>query len=160
MLEIERVRWLTPSYTIHDDHGHAGLWARRRFKEGMSGELDGARYDFVRDGRKRFVLTHAGQTLATADAGRRGGWVISAGGSAYGLRRRSAWRSEMLLFDGDTTVGSIRKARAPRGKLVCDLPAELSPPVQAFVGLVVLTLSNRAAASSGAGAVAVTGSAL
>jgi hypothetical protein len=73
---------------------------------------------------------------------------------------KTAWRSEMeLLRSGGTTIGSIRKGKALRRKVVCDLPSELSPAVQTLIGfLVLLTLWNRAAASTGADTVAVTAS--
>jgi hypothetical protein len=94
--------------------------------------------------------------LARADAAKRGSWTVSAGDSVYELRRRSTWRSEMELCGVGIPIGSVRKARAPRGKIQCELPSELSPPCQVFIGLLALTLWNRAAASSGAATVAAT----
>jgi hypothetical protein len=155
MLEIERVSWWKARYAVRVDHGVGGMWERRRRTESISGELAGERYDMRRRGRKHFVLTHGGEVLAQAAAGKRGRWTISAGDSSFELRRRSSWRSEMELQRDGVTVGSIRKARAPRGKIQCELPSELTPPAQTFIGLLVLTLWNRAAASSGTGAVAV-----
>ena len=148
MLEIERLSWLKPRYLVRDDRGSSGEWVRARFKESMAGELGGRRYEFARDGRKRFSLIEGGRVLATADAARRGRWAISVGGSAYELARRSAWRSEMELRAAGEAVGRIHRGRAARGKVVCELPAELPAPVQAFAGLLALTLWNRAAASS------------
>jgi hypothetical protein len=150
--------WLTPRYGVRDDRGHAGMWVRRRFTETVTGELDGQPYEMLRDGRKRFVLRQAGSVLATAEAGRRGRWSISAGDSSYELRRKSAWRSEMELRAHGSQIGSIRKAAASRGKVLCALPSELSPAVQAFIGFLVITLWSRAAASSGATGAAVAGS--
>lgn len=148
MLEIERLSWRSPRYAVRDDRGHEGVWVRRRFKERMSGEIDGERYEFGRDGRRRFVLTRAGSEVAAAEAGRRGRWSITAGDSMYELRRKSPLRSEVQLWADQTQVGSIRKASAPRGKIVCDLPAEFSPTVQTFIGFVVVALWSRAAAGS------------
>ena len=95
--------------------------------------------------------------FARAESARRGRWAILVQGAAYELRRPSAFRSGMDLRAGESTVGTVRKGRAPRGRVLCELPAELSPPVQAFIGFVVLLLWDRAAASSGAGAVATSG---
>ncbi len=64
----------------------------------------------------------------------------------------------MELLRAETTIGSIRKGKAPRGKVVCELPPELSLGVQTFIGLLALTLWSRAAASSGAATGAVTAS--
>lgn len=150
MLEIERVSWRTPLYSVRDADGHGGVWTRRRFAEGMTGEIDGHPYQLQRDGRRRFTLVGSDAVLATAAAAGRGRWTISVGGADYELRRRSQWRSDMDLCRDGRLVGSITKGR-PRGRRVlCELPAELPPQVQAFIGFVVLVLWNRAAASSGA----------
>jgi hypothetical protein len=122
----------------------------------MTGELDGQSYELGRDGRRHFFLMQAGVKVATAIAGRRGHWLISVGDSAYELRRKSAWRSEMELRVHKTAVGSIRKG--PRGQVLCEVLPELSPASQAFIGFLVVTLWRRTAASSGAGVAAVAGS--
>lgn len=156
MLEIRRLSWLTPRYAVRDDRGHGVTWVRRRFKETITGELDGQPYEIRRDGRRRFYLIQAGVVLATADAAKRGRWAISVGNSAYELRRKSAWRSEMELRAHQTAVGSVRKG--PRGQVLCELPPELSSAAQAFIGFLVVTLWSRGAASSGASAAAIGGS--
>ena len=156
-VEIERLSWLRPRYALRDDRGRGGLWVRRRFTETLSGEIAGQTYEFERDGRRRFTLVQSGRVLMTADAAGRGRWSIAADNSSYELRRKSPWRSEMELRSGDATIGSIRKGKPPRGKVVCELPTELSLPTQAFIGFLVLTLWNRATASSGAATVAVAG---
>ena len=153
MLVIERVSWRAPNYTVRDDAGHTGRWQRRRFAESMTGEVDGTPLELRRDGRRRFTLASSDAVLATAEAPRRTRWTITANGSAYQLRRRSRWRSDMELCRGEVAVGSIRKGRGARGQVLCDLPDGLSPAVQAFVGFVVLALWNRAAASSGSAVV-------
>jgi hypothetical protein len=154
MLVIERVSWRTPRYTVRDDAGHSGLLIRRRFAETVTGEIDDDPFELRRDGRRRFTLVSSGTVIATAEAATRGRWTISAEGSAYQLRRASRWRSDMELCRGSIPVGSIRKGRAPRGRVLCDLPAELSPAVQAFIGFVVQTLWNRAASAGSAVVVA------
>jgi hypothetical protein len=158
VLEIERISWLRRRYAVHDDRGSRGVWTRRRFEEAMTGELDGEQYEFGRAGRKHFSLMHAGRVLAAADSAGRGRWTIAVADAAYELRRASGWRSVMELRHGDAAIGSIRKGKAARGTVVCELPAELSPAAQTFIGFVVVTLWNRAAASSGTAAVASTAS--
>jgi hypothetical protein len=153
---IERTSWRTPRYTVRDEAGHSGLCVRRRFAEAVTGEIDGNPFQVRRDARRRFTLVSSDTIVATAEAARRGQWTIATDGVAYQLRRRSRWRSDMELCRGSTPVGSIRKGRAPRGQVLCDLPAELSPAAQAFVGFLVLALWNRAAAGSGSAAVAGT----
>jgi hypothetical protein len=148
VLVIDRVGWWQPRYTVSDDDGHRGLWTRRRFRETMTGELAGNPFELRRDGRRRFTLTSSGTVFATAEAMARGRWTISVDGSPYQLRRSSTRRSDMELRRDEIAVGSIRKGRALRGQVLCDLPAELSPAVQAFIGFVVVALWNRAAASA------------
>jgi hypothetical protein len=157
MLVIDRVSLWQPRYAVSDDDGHRGLWTRRRFGETMTGELDGNPFELRRDGRRRFTLSSSGTMLATAEATARGRWTISVDGSVYELRRRSRRRSDMELRRGEIAVGSIRKGRARGGQVLCDLPAELSPAVQAFIGFVVVVLWNRAAASSGSAVVVAGG---
>jgi hypothetical protein len=157
VLVIERVSWRRHCYVVHDDGGHAGSWMRRRFAEAMTGDVDGNPYELRRDGRKRFALVSSGTVLATAGAPKRNQWTITADGSVYQLRRCSRWRSDMELGRAGIRVGSIRRGRAARGQVLCDLPAELSPSAQAFIGFVVLTLWNRAAASSGSAVAVATG---
>jgi hypothetical protein len=156
MLMIERISWRKPRYAVRDDAGHSGLWVRRRFTEAVTGEIDGKPFQLRRDARRRFTLVSSDTIVATAEAARSGRWTITAEGVAYQLRRGSRWRSDMELCRGMTSVGSIRKGRAPRGQVRCDLPSELSPGVQAFIGFLVLAQWNRAAASSGSAAVAGT----
>jgi hypothetical protein len=153
MLVIERVSWQARRYTVRDDAGHSGLLTRRRFGEAVTGEVAGTPFELQRDGRRRFTLVSSGTVLATAEAAKRGRWTVSADGSAYQLRRASRWRSDTEVCRDGVPVGSIRKGRSPRGRVLCDLPAELSPAVQAFIGLVVQTLWNRAAAGAGSAAV-------
>jgi hypothetical protein len=155
VLEIERVSWRKPCYTVRDSDGHGGGWIRRRFRETLAGDIDGEPYELRREGSRRFALVSHGTEVAGAEAGRRGRWTVVVAGASYELRRRSKWGSAMDLVSGSSTVGSIRKGKAPRGRVVCELPSELSPAIQAFIGFVVLLLWDRAAASSGAAAAAV-----
>lgn len=116
----------------------------------MTGELDGQSFEFERERRKRFALTQEGRVLVTAECAKRGRCKISVGERAYQLTRRSALRSEMQLREGQATIGSIR--RAARRKVLCELPPDISPPSQAFIAFLVITLWARAVASSGAAA--------
>lgn len=122
----------------------------------MTGELDGQSFEFEREGRKRFALMQGGRVLVTAECAERGRWKISVGERAYELSRRSALRSEILLREGQATIGSIR--RTAHRRVICELPPDISPSSQAFIAFLVITLWARAAASSGAAAGALAGS--
>ena len=130
---------------------------RQTFSETITGEIDGEPYELRRDGRRRFMLVSTSVELATAEAVRRGRWTIVGAGTSYELRRPSVWRSSMELGLGGSTVGWIRKGRAPRGRVLCELQPSSRPPVRAFIGFVVLLLWDRAASGSGAAAVAAGG---
>jgi hypothetical protein len=114
----------------------------------------------ARRGGRRFFLIQEGIRVATAERERRNRWTVLVGDLAYELRPTSVWRSQMELRRGEVLVGSIRRVRgnAPRSKTVCDLPPELSLAVQAFIGLVVMMLWNRAAEHAGATSPVLTGS--
>jgi hypothetical protein len=157
VLEIERVSWRKPRYSVRDDGGRGGDWARRRFNETMTGEIDGEPFEFGRDGRRCFTLVNRGTEVARAEAARGGRWTISAAGSTFELQRQSVWRLTMDLRRDGTTVGSVRRARGPRGRVLCELPPELSPAVQAFIGFVAMMIWDRIAASTGSAAAAGTG---
>lgn len=83
----------------------------------MTGDVDGSRATCVARWPEALRPEHLGRVLAAAGAGKRGVWTTSAGDFSYELRGRSAWPSEMELRSGGVTVGSIRTARAPRGKI-------------------------------------------
>ena len=150
MLEIERVSWLKRQYTVRDDAGHAGSWTRPRLRERVAGDVDGERYELLPHGGRRFSLLQAGAEVASADVAKGGRWTISAGERVYELVQKSFWRSELELRSGDRAVGSIRRAKGARLKLLCDLPGDLPPATQAFIGFVVLTIWSRRAAEVGA----------
>jgi hypothetical protein len=151
VLEVERVSWLKPQYTVRDDAGHAGTWTRPRFRERVAGDIDGERYELLPDGPRRLSLMQAGAEVASADAATSWRWTISAGERTYELGRKSVWHSELELRSGGRVVGSIRRAKGARLKLLCDLPGDLPPATQAFIGFVVLTMWSRAAAKAGEG---------
>jgi hypothetical protein len=157
VLEIQRTSWRKPHYSVRDDGGHGGEWARRRFNEAMTGDIDGEAFEFERDGRRLFTLVSRGTEVARAEAGRAGRWNISAAGSTYELQRRSPWRMTMDLRSDGNTIGSVRRARGPRTRVLCELPPELSPAVQAFIGFVAVMIWDRIASSTGTAAAAGTG---
>jgi hypothetical protein len=149
MFEIERTSWLGRRYAVRDDAGRGGEWQPRgRLSEELTGEIGGAAYELRRDGRTRFVLTRNGEELATATAAKRR-WTIEAGGTRYELAQPSKGPWHMELRRGAETIGRISRGRSSRGKFVCELPAELDPALQVFVGLVAMTLWGRAVSSTG-----------
>jgi hypothetical protein len=157
MFEIERTSWFGRRYAVRDDAGSGSQWTPvRRLSEDLNGEIDGTTYAFRRDGRNRFALTRGETELASAAAVKRGRWAIEiepGGATGYELVRGRGGRWHMELQRGGTAAGRISRGRSSRGKFVCELPAELDPAVQVFIGLVGMTLWSRASANSGTAAI-------
>jgi hypothetical protein len=147
-MKIERLGWFKNRYAVSD----GSTWDGRAFREPLSATIDGRRYEFRPDGRKRFVLLADGvETASAARAGR--DWVVKAEHATYVLRRQSRWRSPLEVVRDGSAVGVAK--RAPRRGASVELPDEVPAPVQAFIGFVFLTLQSRAAASSGGASAAV-----
>jgi hypothetical protein len=53
MVVIDRLSWLRPRYTVHDDAGYNGHLIRQRFGESATGEMDGEPFEMRRAGRRR-----------------------------------------------------------------------------------------------------------
>lgn len=155
MLTISRLGRAGRRYAVEDDRGPSGTWERRRFDVDVTGELDGRTYALSHHKRTEFFLTEGGTPVATARHAGRRRWTISAGAEEYELRQPSMWREAFELSTGGATVGTVRRARTGmlQSQTVCDLPAEIPPPVQAFIGFVVMALWMRAASDASAGVV-------
>jgi hypothetical protein len=154
MVQIRRISFIKPRYAVRDSLGAVTLWQGRFGREGASAEIDGERYLVRRDGRKRFVLEAGEGELGAAERDGRQ-WKVSTGGNEYALAKRSAWRSTFELRLAGSALGTVSHKRR---NVICDLPDDLPPTVQAFVGFVAMALWGREAAASSSGAVAATGS--
>jgi hypothetical protein len=113
------------------------------------------RCEFRRDGRRRFRLDGPAGTVATAvkPSVWSAGWVVEVGSLRYELVRAGWFARAWQLRGRGQTLGRVAPHRGSTRKAVADLPAELSPPVMAFVVAVVLTLWRRdEAAAAGAAA--------
>jgi hypothetical protein len=51
MVVIDRLSWLRPRYTVHDDAGYNGHLIRQRFGESATGESDGEPFEMRRAGQ-------------------------------------------------------------------------------------------------------------
>jgi hypothetical protein len=151
MLQIKRLGWLTARYAVRDDRGHRGTWVRGRRSEEMSGEIDGQAYEFQPE-HSEFKLTQSGRVLVVARPTEFGRswrsayptvWSIVDAGSTHELRRQSGLSfrfPEMELYRGERKIGTIRQKSLVRVKVRCDLPSELSAPMQVFVAMVAATV--------------------
>jgi hypothetical protein len=133
-------------YVVRDDRGSGGTLTRRGFNASMSGELDGKPYELGHTGRRRkqLYLRQGDVVLARADRVRPrlwplvygDSWTITFGDATYELRPKPFRRVMELGRDGSVT-GTVRSTWDSR-VVIGELPAELSPAVQMFVGFVVL----------------------
>lgn len=140
------------SYDIAADGHQVARWNGSFWKTGGTFELEGQRY-FVSGnmwGSKYGMARENGAPLATADHVGRKRWTVEADGRAYQFQRASMWRHEQELHSGGQRVGSVKRTSVWRSDVVAELPG-LPQPVQIFVLVVVLTMWDRADASSAAG---------
>jgi hypothetical protein len=129
-------------YVVRDDRGSGGTLRRRGFAASMSGELDGEPYELGHTGRKQLSLRQGEVVLATADRvhprlwpiDSRDRWTITFGDATYELK--PSLRGLQLHRDGGV-IGTVR-SNWDSGRVVCELPAELPPAIQMFVGCVHL----------------------
>jgi hypothetical protein len=150
-VKIERASWFKPRYVVTDAAGHRSVWQGHNFRSGLSAEVDGHRYEFRQDSRKRFELLLDG--VEAADAIRWGReWQIHAADSSYDLVRASRWRSRMDVVSAEGTIGSVRRVSGPRNSVRCELPDELAMPVQVLIGFVAMMGWRQEAGVAGAGA--------
>lgn len=150
MVQIRRFKVFKPRYAVTDSHGFVSEWSGRFGREGASGVLDGETYVFRKEGGKRFVLTAGDRELASADRAARSGrkWSVSVGATSFELVKTSAWRSKFDLRAGESALGTVSRKRR---NTLCDLPDEVSTPVQVFLGFVAMALWGREAAGASAG---------
>jgi hypothetical protein len=116
------------------------------------------RWRFRRDGGRHFTLEGPGGFVAEATKPSMwsGRWQVAIGSETYELAKRT-WLSRTFELRGRSTLGEVRPHGGFSSKADVDLPAELSPPLQAFVVAVVLTLWRREQAAAASGAAAAGG---
>ena len=121
-----------------------------------SGEIvtGGQRYEFRRDGGRRFRLAgpQGGVALARRTGRWSGGWEITAGPATY-LLARAGWfsRGYRLVLDG-AVVGQIASGRWLSRAGAANLPVGMAPVAQVFVVAIVLTLWRRDDSAGGGAA--------
>jgi hypothetical protein len=151
-VRIERVSWFRTRYAVTDALGRQSLWEGQKFRDGLSTEVDGHRYEFRPDGRRRIVLLIDGGEAAEAIHWGHD-WQVHIDDSSYDLVRGSRWRSRLAVESAGEAIGSVTRARGARTAVDCDLPTALPTPVQAFIGFVAMMLwrqeATRAAGSAG-----------
>lgn len=116
------------------------------------------RWLFRPDGRRQFLLDRldrVGEMVATASKASRwsNSWEVEAGSQRYELVRAGRFTGAWELRGRGQTLGRVAPCFGfiPPPVAVADLPAELSPPVIAFVVAVVLASRRRARSGGGGG---------
>jgi hypothetical protein len=80
------------------------------------------------------------------------GWEIEIGSLRYELARAGWFARAWQLRSGGRMLGRVVPRRGSTRRAVADLPAELPPPITAFLVAVVLTLWRRDEAAAAAAA--------
>jgi hypothetical protein len=114
------------------------------------------RWLFRRDGRRQFLLDRpdrVGEPVASArtPSVRSSSWEVEAGSQRYELVRAGRFTRARELRGRGQTLGRVAPSYrfSQRATAMADLPAELSPPVMAFVVAVVRTLWSRSRSGAG-----------
>ena len=143
MLEIKRTGLrIKAHYDVRDDAGHKGEWTRHRFDESVAGELDGTAYEIQRPHHRQFQLTANSEVLATAEERPNGLWVLQAGDRQFEIPRRFGIKFTADLRVDGQTIGTIQ-CSVTGDDVSCELPAEIEPELQTFLGFLVMTMRAR-----------------
>jgi hypothetical protein len=147
MIEIKRQRFFGRTYQVALDGTPVAEWSGRTWRTGGEVRLGGEvlRLRMAHRGRS-FEMTSGGQVRASAERSGRE-WVVVGEGQEYRLGRPTLFSGRRRLLHGGRTIGEFRHLRP--GGLTADLPG-VSPTVQVFTGLLVLTLWQRQAAATAA----------
>ena len=149
-------RWALWDFAVEDDRGQeVGQVRLSAWRERGSVVAGGLEYRISRERAvgTSFVLEGAGSALARAEktSAFRRAFAIAHRGEEYTLRARSAWRREMVLFDGEVEIGRVAPERAWGRRARADLPEGLPLEVKLFIiwlSLVLWKRQERAAQSA------------
>jgi hypothetical protein len=119
-------------------------WWRDKAELRIQDDLYTARRD-----KSAYLLESATGVLARAEQPRK--WrrelVIQHSGSLYMLRAKSAFRRDLVLFEGATQIGSISPDGTFTRKAAVELPQEFPLYLQIFVTWLAMTLWRHAEAA-------------
>jgi hypothetical protein len=157
--------WFSYDFTVFDRSGTPVARAElSNWRESAKLEVEGTRYKAHRKKGwvSRELVLEKEDGLVVAAAKKPSAWkdhfVFEHGGNRYELKKESVWRSAfVLLRDGASLVGSVRRKGFFKGEWTVDVPEELPLEVRVFVVWLVVLLwkredSSAAAAASTAGA--------
>ncbi|HEV3050828.1 MAG TPA: hypothetical protein VGX50_10985 [Longimicrobium sp.] len=140
-------KWFSGDYLLQQAHGTVADLDVSAWREQGEFDVAGGRYRVYREGMASgaFVLEKSGQTLARAvkPSAFKARFEIQAGGRAFTMHRPRWWRSDFALLEGQTQVGSVRRARAFTRRTIVDLPHDLPLAAQVFVFWLALIIWNR-----------------
>jgi hypothetical protein len=154
VIEAVPKRWFSNDYRLLQPHGPVAELDVSGWKEAAEFDVAGGRYRLYRErmASGAFVLEGSGGIVARAvkPSALKARFEIQIGGRLFALRRPRWWRSDFALFEGQTQVGSVRRAGAFTRRTIIDLPHDLPLAAQVFVFWLALVIWTREAAAASA----------
>lgn len=154
MIEAVPKGWFSNDYLLRQPHGTVADLDVSGWREKAEFDVAGGRFRLYREGMASgaYVLEQQGSVLARAvkPSAFQARFELQVGRRSFTLRRPRWWRSDFALFEGETQVGSVRRAGAFTRRTLVDLPAELPLAVQVFVFWLALVIWTREAAAAAA----------
>lgn len=158
MLEAKPINFLSKSFLIETGGQKIASLAISRWRESGEISIGDQSYRLYREGllSGAFVLESSGQIIARAvkPSAFRSQFDLELDAHRYSLQRTSLFGKSFSVVQGETVVGSVRRAGLFTRRTLVDLPSDWSIPIQVFAFWLVLVIWNRddggaAAASAG-----------
>jgi hypothetical protein len=140
-------------FAISADDVEIASWTSGGWERRVPFQVDGAWYAVVthKMGRDCELHDEPGNTVATLAGVGKKVWTLENGPRTIRIERASVWGNAFAAFEGDRSIGGVRRTGTWRADAVAELPG-LDRPVQLFVLMVFLQLMARADASTAAAA--------
>jgi hypothetical protein len=146
-------RWYSWDFTLTSGDRTLAQFDLSSWREKGVVTIGGEEHRVYREGTVSgdFVIERGGQVLARAakPSAFRSTIVITHAGGQYTLRKQSVWKRAFVLFEGDTSIGSLSPSSwLTRGATV-NLPADWPLAVKTFVVWLAIILWKREAGGGG-----------
>ena len=147
MLTLTAKHWYSWDFTLLKDQRVVADLGMSAWREKGTLTVEGVEHRVFRERvlGGDFVIEAAGRTLARAakPSAFRNTLRITRDQRTYLLRKRSIWRNEFVLLDGEREIGSIARKSFWTRQATVALPEDWPLPTRAFVIWLVLMLWKR-----------------
>lgn len=152
MIEAVPRRWFSNDFLLQQAHGTVADLDVSNWREKGEFDVAGGHYRLYREGTASgaFVLEGSGGIVARAvkPSAFQARFELQVGHRSFTLRRLRWWRSDFVLFEGETQVGSVRRAGAFTRRTLVELPGDLPLAAQVFVFWLALVIWTREQAAA------------